>query len=271
MKTVRQGKIGYLQPEWVGSGIIAGFTTRNGGSSRPPFNSLNLGFNSGDQQAAVEANRAALARSFELPPHLLLTVQQVHGSEILVIDQPNPDFSHYQRVECDAVITNQPGFMAGILVADCYPVIIYDPVAQVAAVIHAGWRGAASGLIGRTVKAMGELFACRPERMCAAIGPGVGAHGYEVDRPVREAFRAGAGDWEKIAKETRLGHWLLDLRLSCQLQLDAAGIESARIESVAECTCCHRETFFSYRRDNGRTGRQMGFVLLTGEAKGSAP
>lgn len=263
MKTVRQGKISYQQPGWAGNGIVTGFTTRNGGSSRPPFNSLNLGFHTGDQQATVEANRATLARAFALPPHMLLTVQQVHGSEILIIDQPNPDLSHFLRVESDAVITNQPGVMAGILVADCYPVVLYDPDGSAAGVVHVGWRGAAAGLIGRTVKAMGEIFGSSPQRLCAAIGPGVGGHGYEVDRPVREAFRAGAGNWEKIARETSLGHWLLDLRLSCQLQLEAAGVQSSRIEAVAECTCCHRETFFSYRRDNGRTGRQMGFVLLS--------
>lgn len=264
MKTVRQGKISYLQPDWAGNGIVTGFTTRNGGSSRPPFNSLNLGFHTGDQQAAVEANRTALARAFDLQPHMLLTVQQVHGSEILIIDQPNPDLSHFLRVECDAVITCQPGIMIGVLVADCYPVVIYDPDRPAAGVVHAGWRGAAAGLIGRTVQAMGEMFGSRPERLCAAIGPGIGGHGYEVDRPVREAFRAGAGDWEKIAKETSLGHWLLDLRLSCQLQLAAAGIAGSRVDAVAECTCCHRETFYSYRRDSGRTGRQMGFALLPG-------
>lgn len=264
MRTVRQGKISYLQPFWAENGVVAGFTTRNGGSSRPPFNSLNLGFHTGDQQAAVEANRAAMARAFALPPHLLLTVQQVHGSEILVIDQPNPDLSHFQRVECDAVITNQRGLMAGILVADCYPVVLYDPAGPAAGVVHVGWRGAAAGLIGRTVQAMEELFGSRPGQLCAAIGPGIGGHGYEVDRPVREAFRAGAGGWEQIARETRLGHWLLDLRLSCRLQLEAAGIGSSHIEAAAECTCCHRETFYSYRRDKGRTGRQMGFVLLPG-------
>jgi hypothetical protein len=186
----------------------------------------------------------------------------VHGSQILVIDQPNPDLGHFLRVECDAVITNQPGLMAGILVADCYPVVLFDPDGPAAGVVHVGWRGAAAGLLGRTVQAMAELFGSRPERLCAAIGAGVGGHGYEVDRPVREAFRAGAGDWERIARETSLGHWLLDLRLSCQLQLEAAGLQGPRIEAVAECTCCHRETYYSYRRDNGRTGRQMGFVLL---------
>lgn len=268
MKTVRQGKLNYLQPHWAETGVMAGFTTRNGGTSRAPFNSLNLGFHTGDQQAAVEANRTAVARAFDVAPHLLLTVQQVHGSEILVIDQPNPDLSHFQRVECDAVITNQPGMMLGILVADCFPVLIYDPDGAAAGVVHVGWRGAAAGLPGRTVQAMTEMFGSRPERLCAAIGPGIGGHGYEVDRPVREAFRAGAGEWEQIAKETRLGHWLLDLRRSCELQLLAAGLSPQRIDAVQECTCCHRETFYSYRRDQGRTGRQMGFVLLPQPARG---
>jgi hypothetical protein len=265
MKLSRQGKIAYLQPTWAGDQVVAGFTTRHGGSSRAPFNSLNLAFHTGDQQAAVDANRAAVARTFGIAPQLLLTVQQVHGSEILVIDQENPDLSHFQRVECDAIITNQPGIMAGILVADCYPVVLYDPDGPAAGVVHAGWRGAAAGLIGRTVQAMKTMFGSRPERLCAAIGPGIGGHGYEVDRPVREAFRAGSGHWEQIARETRLGHWLLDLRLSCQLQLLAAGLQEGQVEAVAECTCCHRETFYSYRRDQGRTGRQMGFVLLPRE------
>jgi copper oxidase (laccase) domain-containing protein len=79
---------------------------------------------------------------------------------------------------------------------------------------------------------------------------------------VRDAFRAGSGQWERIATETRLGHWLLDLKLSCLLQLELAGIAREAVDIVDECTCCHKEKFFSHRRDHGRTGRQIGFVLL---------
>lgn len=263
MKTARQGKIHYLQPTWADSpGMQAGFTTRNGGSSRAPFNSLNLGFNSGDQASQVEANRGTLARAFDLEPHLLLTVNQVHGSEILVIDQPNPEVSHFQRVASDAIITNQRNIMIGILVADCFPVLLYDQEKHVAGVVHLGWRGMAAGLLGRTIAAMNELFACQPGNLRAAVGPGIGAHKYEVDRPVRDAFREGGAQWEQIATEVSLGHWQLDLQKSCLLQLDAAGIDRASVEIVAECTCCHKETFFSYRRDRGRTGRQIGFALL---------
>jgi len=265
MKTLRQGKISFLQPDWVdGQQIQAGFTTRNGGVSRPPYNSLNFGPESGDPKHNVEANRAALARSFDLPPHLLLTVRQVHGADILIIDETNPDLAHFQEVECDAIVTNQPGIMVGILVADCYPVLLFDPRKRVVAAVHAGWRGAAAGLIGQTIDAMHKHFGCRPEDLLAAVGPGIGAHKYQVDRPVRDAFRAGSGHWERIAEEVELGQWRLNLQLSCRLQLESAGVAPAHIDLVTECTCCHRELFFSYRRDQGQTGRQLGFVMLPG-------
>lgn len=263
MKLARQGKINYLQPKWASDGpVAAGFTTRNGGVSRPPYNSLNLGFNTEDQKYNVEGNRSTLTRAFDLPPHLLLTVQQVHGTDILVLDEPNPDFSHFLRVECDAVVTNQPGIMIGVLVADCYPVLLHDPGRKVGAAVHAGWRGAAAGIIGKTVKAMQTAFGCLPEELQAAVGPGIGAHKYEVDRPVRDAFRSGSGHWERIAEEVELGKWRLDLRKSCLLQLEDAGVDPVRVEAAEEDTCCHRELFFSYRRDGGKTGRQIGFILL---------
>jgi polyphenol oxidase len=263
MKIARQGKISYLQPSWAaGKKLSAGFTTRNGGVSRPPYNSLNLGYNTEDPRHNVEANRSTLARAFDLAPHLLLTVQQVHGSNILVINEANPDLSHFLTIECDAVITDQPGIMIGILVADCYPVLLVDMQRQVAAAVHVGWRGAAAGLLGKTIKAMRDDFGCQPSQLHAAIGPGIGAHRYEVDRPVRDAFRNGSGHWEEIAQETTLGKWHLDLRQSCMLQLQDAGLDPDKVEATAEDTCCHRELFFSYRRDQGQTGRQMGFVLL---------
>lgn len=263
MKTVKQGKIHFLQPAWADQeNLAAGFTTRNGGSSRPPYNSLNLGYGSGDQVSQVEANRAAVARSFGVEPHLFLTVNQVHGSEILVIDQPNPEVSHFQRVDSDAILTNQRNILIGILVADCFPVILYDRKKHVVGVAHLGWRGTAAGLLGRTIGAMREVFGCQTSDICAAIGPGIAAHSYEVDRPVRDAFRQGAGQWERVASEVSLGHWQLDLPHSIVLQLEEAGIGASFVDQVKECTCCHKETFFSYRRDRGRTGRQMGFALL---------
>ena len=263
MKLARQGKISYLQPAWAQQGAVeAGFTTRNGGVSRPPYNSLNLGFNTEDPRNNVEGNRSTVARAFGLPPHLLLTVRQVHGTDVLVIDEPNPDLSHFLTVECDAIVTNQPGIMIGMLVADCFPVLLLDPVKKVVAAVHVGWRGAAAGILEKSIQALQNGFGSRPQDLLAAVGPGIGAHRYEVDRPVRDAFRQGSGHWAEVASELALGKWRLDLRHNCLLQLADAGLDPTRVTATEEDTCCHRELFFSHRRDNGMTGRQMGFILL---------
>ncbi len=262
MKLVRKGKVSYLQPARVPATIEAGFTTRNGGVSRPPYHSLNLGFGTDDQLASVEGNRSTLARSFNLSPHQLLTVKQVHGNDILLIDEENPDLSHFLTIEADAIITNQPDIMLGVLTADCIPILIWHPTQQIGAVIHAGWRGAANGLIQKVISAISSNFKISTDDLFAAIGPGIGAHKYEVDRPVREKFRQGTGFWDEISEETSLGHWQLDIPLSCQLQLEQAGLKQQNIDVSDQCTCCHAELFFSHRRDEGVTGRQLAFIKL---------
>ncbi len=262
MKLVRHAKISYVQPANLPAGITAGFSTRNGGVSRPPYNSLNLGFGTDDLQAHVEGNRSTFARAFDLPAHLLLTVKQVHGDNLLLVDQPNPDLSHFLNVEVDAIVTDQPGIMIGVLTADCFPVLIWHPSQRAIAVIHAGWRGAANGLIGKTVRTLHQEFGCQPADLCAAIGPGISAAKYEVDRPVRNAFKQGTGFWNEIARETRLGHWSLDVARSCHLQLEQAGLAPEAIEKPSHCSYAHAEMFFSHRRDNGKTGRQLGFIML---------
>lgn len=263
MKLVRQGKISYLQPERRPAGLTAGFTTRNGGVSRHPYNSLNLGFGTDDQLVNVEGNRATFSRAFDLSPHQLLTVKQVHGDDLLLIDEPNPDLSHFLTIKVDAIVTNQPGIMLGVLTADCFPLLIWHKNNKIAAVIHAGWRGAANGLITKVIETIHRHFDYPAAELIAAIGPGIGAHNYEVDRPVRDAFKQGSGYWDEISEETRLGHWQLNIPLSCQLQLEKAGLKPQNIEIAKECTCCHPELFFSHRRDNGTSGRQLGFMQLS--------
>jgi len=263
MKLIRQGKISYLQPGHLPTGMIAGFTTRNGGVSRPPYNSLNLGLGTEDQPANIEGNRATFTRTFDLAPHQLLTVKQVHGDGVLLIDEPNPDLSHFLNIEVDAIVTNQLGIMIGILTADCFPILIWHKKMPIIAAIHAGWRGAANGLITKVVETICSHFDCQAADLEAAVGPGIGAHNYEVDRPVRDAFRQGSGHWNEISKETKLGHWQLDIPLSCQLQLEQTGLKPNNIDIAEECTCCHPELFFSHRRDNGVSGRQLGFIQLS--------
>ena len=263
MKLVRNGKISYLQPKQLPANLIAGFSTRNGGVSRPPYNSLNLGLGTDDQVASIEGNRAAFTRAFGISPNQLLTVKQVHGENILLIDEKNPDLSHFLTVEVDAIVTNQADIMIGVLTADCFPLLIWHGEKKIIAVIHAGWRGAANGLIAKVIQTIHTNFGCPVAELQAAVGPGIGAHNYEVDRPVRVAFRQGTGFWNEISEETRLGHWHLNIPLSCQLQLEQSGLKPQNIEITEECTCCHPELFFSHRRDNGITGRQLSFMQLT--------
>ena len=143
--------------------------------------------------------------------------------------------------------------MIGVLVADCIPLLLHHPGKGVVAAVHVGWRGAANGIIARAVESMQSHFHCAADEILAAVGPGIGAHRFEVDRPVREAFRSCSGFCDLIAKEGKLGHLQVDLALICHLQLEAVGIKSGNIDKVDDCTCCHQELFFSHRRDSGQT------------------
>ena len=138
MKITKSGKIHYLEPKQMAdSGVsVQGFTTRHEGVSRPPYNSLNLGLSTLDSPHNVEGNRSILARAFGTRVEKLVTVTQVHGSDLLLLDQPNPDFAHFQRLECDGIVTNQTGIMIGVCTADCVPVLLVADTGAVAAVLN---------------------------------------------------------------------------------------------------------------------------------------
>lgn len=260
----KKGKIHYFEPRlFAERGIsVQGFTTRHEGVSRPPYNSLNLGFGTLDPPHNVEGNRSLLARSFGTGLEKLVTVTQVHGNDILLIDEPNQDYSHFLKVECDGIITNQTGVMIGICVADCFPVLLLDPVNRVIAALHAGWKGTAAGISMKGVEALVTIFGADPRNILAAIGPGIGACCYEVDTPVMEAFRKSETDYSAFAEEKGNGKWNLDLSGSNFRQLLRAGVREENIETEKLCVSCSKDLFFSYRRDGGETGRQMGFIML---------
>jgi YfiH family protein len=262
MKNV--GKIHYLEPQLFNRAGISchGFTTRHEGVSRPPYNSLNLGTSTLDSIHNVKGNRSLLARAFGTRIDKLVTVTQVHGTDLLVIDAPNPDYSHFLKLECDGIITNQPGLMIGVCVADCAPLILLDPVKRGVAALHAGWQGTAGKIAQKGVDALVALFGSEPSDILAAVGPSIGRCCYEVDAPVRDAFKKEGGSWEEYAVETADGKWQLDLSLANVHQLLEAGIPRENIETTELCVSCHQDTFFSYRRDHGETGRQMGFIML---------
>lgn len=263
MQMNRIGRIQFVEVDFPGSACSTqGFTTRHEGVSRPPYNSLNLGMNTQDQQANVEGNRSLLARAFGVNQEALVTPRQVHGSDILVINEANEDFSHFLSVEGDAVITNQPNVIIGVCVADCAPILLCDPVNKVIAVVHAGWKGTAAKLVSKTVAGMEAEFGSTPRLLHAAIGPCIQKCCYEVDEPVRKAFQQGDLDWNSCAELTSPGKWQLDLAAANRDLLRAAGLPDESIQVSEQCVCCHSEQFFSYRRDQEESGRQMGFIML---------
>jgi YfiH family protein len=264
MKQSKAGKIHYMEPElFSAAGVsVHGFTTRHEGVSRPPYNSLNLGTSTLDSPHNVEGNRHILAHAFGCRSERFVAVTQVHGVDLLVIDSPNPDYTHFQRLECDGIVTSQAGVMIGVSVADCVPVLLLDPEKRVVAALHAGWKGTAGNIAGKGVEALVTLFGSDPARILAAIGPAIGPCCYEVDAPVIEAFRQNGGGYERFAAPAGTDSWRLDMPFAVAAQLQESGVLPEHVENSGACVSCTPELFFSYRRDNGDTGRQMGFIML---------
>lgn len=264
MEITRSGNIHYLAPNLLAERHVSvqGFTTRHEGVSRAPYNSLNLGANTFDPSHNVQGNRSLLARTFGGKIEKFVMVNQCHGTDILVIDEPNPDYAHFQKLECDGIITNQPSVMIAVGVADCLPILLLDPVQRVIAALHAGWKGTAGNIAAKGVASLESLFGSQKSDILAAFGPAIGPCCYEVDEPVKQAFAAGGIDWSACAAAAGSGKWRLDLAAANRELLLAAGLSAENIETAGQCVCCQHDWFFSYRRDGGETGRQAGFIML---------
>ena len=225
---------------------MAAFTTRLGGASEAPFDSLNLGLLTGDRLDRVRENRGRLTASLGRDAQGVVFGHQVHGATVRThIDAPgtNPWLAEELAPQSgDGHATASPSLTPLVQVADCLPVAVAgrDGVAM----LHCGWRGLAGGIIGAGVEAVGAE--------AAAIGPGIGPCCYEVGDEVRAQFRP-LGDGIAAGR-------MLDLPEVARRLLDRAGV--ARVESSGLCTSCERELFFSHRRDGGRTGRQAGLVWI---------
>jgi YfiH family protein len=218
------------------SGARVAFSTRSGGVSEPPFDSLNLGILTEDGQAAVEENRRRLAAALGFAAGQVVFALQVHGTRL--IEHPSSE-SHPRA---DGHVVREPGLAPLVFTADCLPVALRGP--RGLAMVHAGWRGLAGGILAGAAEAV--------EAASAAIGPGIGPCCYEVGDEVLDAF-ADLG--EGIAQGR-----MLDLAEVARRQLALVGAED--VQSAGLCTSCEPELFFSHRRDHGRTGRQAGIAWL---------
>ena len=225
------------------------FTTRRGGVSQGPYESLNLGILTDDDPANVTANRHRAAADAEVEPDRMAMGWQVHGSDLREWTEPPPDRAYaepggkdLERV--DGHLTRERGLGLLVLVADCFPVALSD--GEQVAMLHCGWRPLSGGIVEKAL----DRFAGTP---AAAVGPGIGGCCYEVGEEVLEAF----SDIEGAASGR-----MLDLRSVIAARLEAGGV--AEVQHVDRCTSCEPELYFSHRRDDGVTGRQAGIVVLDG-------
>jgi YfiH family protein len=235
-------------------GARAAFSTRLGGTGKPPFDSLNLGILTEDEPEAVQQNRRRLAAALGREPEQVVFALQVHGTRLIDHggdgDESRGSFgTHTDRKEprdglpeADGHVVREPGLSPLVFVADCLPVALHGPGGL--ALVHAGRRGLAGGILGAAAKAV--------QATSAAIGPGIGRCCYEVGGEVLEAFADLGGG----VAEGRM----LDLPEVARRRLLEAGVE--QIDSAGLCTSCEQGLFFSHRRDHGRTGRQAGIAWL---------
>ncbi len=227
----------------------AAFSTRLGGVSEAPFDSLNLGVLTDDDRDAVVENRRRLAGALSLDPARTPIGLQVHGAELATHSGPQDPspfaFPGSELPSVDGHVVTEPGLAPLVFVADCLPVALSGPGGV--AMLHCGWRGLAGGIAGAGAEAVGATD--------AAIGPGIGPCCYEVGEEVLDAF-SGLG--EGVAEGR-----MLDLVEIARRLLRQAGVE--RISTAGLCTGCEAELFFSHRRDRGVTGRQAGLVWLKEE------
>jgi YfiH family protein len=230
---------------WEIDGYEVVFTTRVGGVSEGPYSSLNLGRKSGDEVERVDENRRIVCEAIGADVSGLALNYQVHSARVLRASRAMRD------ERADGLWTDEPGLPILAMSADCLPIALARalPGRPAAAVLHAGWRGLLEGIVAAGAHTLGA------RTLAAMIGPGIGPCCYEVGEEVAAPFRQRFGD-----DVVRDGH--LDLWTSAERALRAAGV--ADVERIDRCTACEPETFFSHRRDHGRTGRQGVIAYVTG-------
>lgn len=249
-------------------GLAHVFTTRLGGVSSGPFAELNLKYplDSQDEtgaEAAVRQNREQVCQALGFSLTQLVACQQVHGvqvQELTSAEAGRGALSHADGFAAtDGLITAESGLLLMVMVADCYPVLMADPVRAVAAAVHSGWRGTQQQIARIALQKM-QRYGSRPEDIRYVVGPGIGFERFEVGAEVVEAFKDQIDTTDpQLVKQLENAKQALNLPAILRLQALAEGVPATQIEILPYCTIADQR-FYSYRREQGRTGRQAGFI-----------
>ena len=240
------------------AGVTHALFTRHGGVSAQPFTSRNVSSSIGDDPAAVRENRDRVLAALARPRAGLVMAGLVHGIGVARVDAATPgqalDGGGRYIPQVDALVTDDPAVTLMVTAADCAQVFIVDARRRAVGLAHAGWRGAAAGVLTATVRAMREHYGSDPAELRAAIGPCLG--------PCCARFSDPRHELPPWCAPFIHGNYV-DLWAMIRQQLVVAGLDAGRVEAAQVCTVCHRDVFFSHRGDSGRTGRFAAAIGLT--------
>ena len=261
--TRKQGTLEYLTAD--GITVPHCFTTRLGGVSQGYLSSLNIGMHRGDEPGNVEENFRILGHAVGFDPENLVLTRQVHTDVVRTVTKSDHrSLDHRDYPTCDGLITNDPGTALVIFTADCTPILLWDPETGAVGACHAGWRGTAMDIAGKTVRAMQTEFGCDPKNIRTAIGPNLDSCCFETDADVPDAMLACFGNEVQAHIRPAGNKFYVNLKEINAHALRRSGV--AHIEISTDCTLCLHETYWSHRYTRGVRGSQ-GAVIVCKEGK----
>ena len=239
------------------------FTTRFGGVSEGPFASLNLGSNRGDDPEAVRENYRRVAALMGAGPDGCAVTKQVHGNVVRIVTEADRHIClSTVPYEADGIVTKVKGLPLFCFTADCVPVLLLDPAAQVAGAVHCGWRSSVADILSNALGQM-ESLGARRENVRAALGPAIGRCCFETDDDVPEAVeRYLSGETEGLFRRRPDGKTLVDLRKANARRLRQLGLREEQIDISEECTVCCHDKYWSHRYTKGNRGSQAACIVL---------
>ncbi len=243
-------------------------STRTGGRSLPPYESLNLGFHVGDSPETVLKNREHLAADIEIPLSNFTLARQIHSGTVTIVTEHMRGYGavdfNTAIEETDAMVTSVPGLCLAVLTADCVPVLLFDPRKRVVAAVHAGWRGCVKLIARKTVEILQQEFNCKPAELLVGIGPSIGPCHYEIGPEVISQVEDTFGSTDgNVTNQSADGKGYFDLWKANKRQIMETGVPPQNIEIAQICTYCKAHQFFSARHQKGTTGRFGTGIMLS--------
>ncbi|MEE1312794.1 MAG: peptidoglycan editing factor PgeF [Lachnospiraceae bacterium] len=247
-------------PKLEKAGIVHGFSTRLGGISKGMFESMNLSYQRGDLKESVDENYRRMGRAIGFLPEQLVFSNQVHDTKIKIVTKK--DCGNVMK-EMDGLMTNESDICLVTSYADCVPLFFYDPVKEVIAVSHSGWKGTVNRMGQKTVEKMTKIYGSNPGDVIAAIGPSICQDCYEISEDVAVQFgKAFPKKWyNQFMIEKGNGKYQLDLWKVNEYILLDAGITKEHLDVTDLCTCCNSQLLFSHRASKGKRGNLAGFIM----------